>query len=379
MQHVAVRILHPPTPDDAGELTRLLGKARRIAADVLAARFSALGADDVAVVSSARGERSYGERLRGIVEALPGDAGLVVLGSGSIPLAADADLRALISVAGAGEAVALTNNRYSSDVVAIGQAAILASVPDLPADNLLPRWLTSVAGVDIDEHPDRARLGMDIDSPLDLELLRRDPSTPAPLVALARSMAHRLDRAAEAFDALAELGRDPTMELFVSGRLSAATLRDLELRTACRIRALVEERGLRASAAIAGSRPLNSNEDDEAEDDEVEDDGQRLPASILGMLLDRDGAASIGLLVAHLADGAVIDTRVLLAHRHGPDEAAWPSPEDRYASDLLLADRVRDPWLQQLTLHAWSHAAPIALGAHSLVGPGLRLALGLDR
>ena len=379
MQHVAVRILHPPTPDDAGELTRLLGKARRIAADVLAARFSALGADDVAVVSSARGERSYGERLRGIVEALPGDAGLVVLGSGSTPLAADADLRALISVAGAGEAVALTNNRYSSDVVAIGRAAILASVPDLPADNLLPRWLTSVAGVDIDELPDRARLGMDIDSPLDLELLRRDPSTPAPLVALARSMAHRLDRAAEAFDALAELGRDPTRELFVSGRLSAATLRDLELRTACRIRALVEERGLRASAAIAGSRPPDTNEDDEAEDDGVEDDGQRLPASILGMLLDRDGAASIGLLVAHLADGAVIDTRVLLAHRHGPDEAAWPSPEDRYASDLLLADRVRDPWLQQLTLHAWSHAAPIALGAHSLVGPGLRLALGLDR
>ena len=374
MQHVAVRILHPPTPDDAGELTRLLGKARRIAADVLAARFSALGADDVAVVSSARGERSYGERLRGIVEALPDDAGLVVLGSGSIPLAADADLRALISVAGAGEAVALTNNRYSSDVVAIGRAAILASVPDLPADNLLPRWLTSVAGVDIDELPDRARLGMDIDSPLDLELLRRDPSTPAPLVALARSMAHRLDRAAEAFDALAELGRDPTRELFVSGRLSASTLRDLELRTACRIRALVEERGLRASAALEGSPAF-----DLAAEDEDEDERQRLPASILGMLLDREGAASIGLLVAHLADGAVIDTRVLLAHRHGPDEAAWPSPEDRYASDLLLADRVRDPWLQQLTLHAWSHAAPIALGAHSLVGPGLRLALGLDR
>lgn len=374
MQHVAVRILHPPTPDDAGELTRLLGKARRLAADVLAARFSALGADDVAVVSSARGERSYGERLRGIVEALPGDAGLVVLGSGSIPLATDAALRGLVDVAGSGDAIALTNNRYSSDVVAIGRAAILASVPDLPADNLLPRWLTSVAGVEVDELPDRVRLGMDIDSPLDLELLRRDPSCPEPLVALARSMAHRLDRAAEALDALAELARDPTRELFVAGRLSASTLRDLELKTACRIRALVEERGLRASAAIAGGPPPDGDADIDAADK-----GQRLPASILGMLLDRDGAASIGVLVARLADGAVIDTRVLLAHRHGPDEAAWPSPEDRYASDLLLADRVRDPWLQQLTLHAWSHAAPIALGAHSLVGPGLRLALGLDR
>ena len=33
--------------------------------------------------------------------------------------------------------------------------------------------------------------------------------------------------------------------------------------------------------------------------------------------------------------------RVLLAHRLGPDETAWPAPEDRFASDLLLPDRDR--------------------------------------
>jgi hypothetical protein len=312
-----------------------------------------------------------------------------VLGSGSIPLATDVDLRALVDVAGSGDARALTNNRYSSDVLAIGDAAILASVPDLPADNLLPRWLTGVAGVAVDELPDRARLAMDIDSPLDLELLRRDAACPRPLVELARSMAHRLARAAEAFDALATLTRDPTQELFVAGRLSAATLRDLEVRTACRIRALVEERGLRASASLAGT-PTDGGTDQAdsdgrvASDDASDDDGeapagQRQPASLLGLLLDREGPNAIGMLVHRLADGAAIDTRVLLAHRHGADEAAWPGSEDRYASDLLLADRVRDPWLQQLTLHAWSHAIPIALGGHSLVGPGIRLALGLDR
>jgi hypothetical protein len=168
-------------------------------------------------------------------------------------------------------------------------------------------------------------------------------------------MAHRLERVAEAFDELAEIARDPRRELLVAGRLSAAGLRELEERTACRVRALVEERGLRTAAA-----------------------GQQRPAaSVLGMLLDRDGPGEIGMLVARLADGAIIDTRVLLAHRLGAEEAGWPSPEDRFASDLLLADRVRDPWLQQLTLHAWSHAVPIALGAHTLVGPGLPLALGL--
>jgi hypothetical protein len=104
---------------------------------------------------------------------------------------------------------------------------------------------------------------------------------------------------------------------------------------------------------------------------------QRPPVSTIGLLLDRDGPDEIGALVARLADGAVIDSRVLVAHRLGADEAGWPSPEDRYASDLLLADRVHDPWLQRLTLNAWSHEAPIALGAHSLVGPGLALALGI--
>jgi len=369
VHHVAVRILHPPTREDAGELTRLVGRARSIAAEDLARRFESAGAEDVAIVSGDDDGRTFGERLRAVVAGLEPGSGVVVLGSGSIPLAMDSDMRALVDVARSGEPRALTNNRYSSDVVAIGSAAILASVPELAADNLLPRWLITVAGVPVAELSDRARLAMDIDSPLDLELIRRDPTCPRPLVDLATSMAHRLARAAEAFDTLATLARDPSKELFVAGRLSATTLRDLEEHTACRIRALVEERGLHASAALAGSGAAG------------DDDGsrQRPPASLLGLLLDRDGPAAIGALVHGLADGAAIDTRVLLAHRHGPGEAAWPSPEDRYASDLLLADRVRDPWLQQLTLHAWSHAIPIALGGHSLVGPGLRLALGLDR
>ena len=295
-----------------------------------------------------------------------------MLGSGSIPLATDDDVAMLVGVAGSGELRGLTNNRYSSDIVSVGDARILTIVPDLPADNALPRWLETVAGLPMTELPDRGRLGMDIDSPLDLELLRRDPRCPPPLADLARSMAHRLGRAGEALDALAALARDPRRELLVSGRLSATALFQLEERTACRVRALVEERGLRASGAL--SRRSRATDDGDDHDDDAP---QRPPASLLGLLLDREGPKEIGTVVGRLADGAIIDTRVLMAHRHGADEAAWPSAEDRFASDLLLADRVRDVWLQQLTLHAWAHEVPIALGGHSLVGPGLGLALGI--
>ena len=69
-------------------------------------------------------------------------AGLVVLGSGAIPLASARDLRDLVAAAGAESRVALANNRYSADVVAIARPwPTLDGLPDLPSDNALPRWL----------------------------------------------------------------------------------------------------------------------------------------------------------------------------------------------------------------------------------------------
>ena len=64
---------------------------------------------------------------------------------------------------------------------------------------------------------------------------------------------------------------------------------------------------------------------------------------------------------------------MLLAHRLGLNEAAWPSPEDRFGSDLLQADSIVDPWLAELTAAAAAAPIPVLLGGHSLVGPGIRL------
>ncbi len=100
---------------------------------------------------------------------------------------------------------------------------------------------------------------------------------------------------------------------------------------------------------------------------------QRPPSSVLGALLDRDGVASFGPTLARLADAALVDTRVLLAHRLGADERAWPRAEDRFASDLLLPDRIVDPWLRDLTRSALEAPIPVLLGGHTLVGPGVRL------
>ena len=89
-----------------------------------------------------------------------------------------------------------------------------------------------------------------------------------------------------------------------------------------------------------------------------------------------EGLAHNSYILSDGGEAAVIDSRVLLAHRLGPDEDLWPRPEDRFASDLLLPGSVVDPWLRALTTAAAEAPIPVLLGGHSLVGPGLRLLLG---
>jgi hypothetical protein len=164
--------------------------------------------------------------------------------------------------------------------------------------------------------------------------------------------------------AIAERLGDRRAEVLIAGRTSATSLRWLERRTPARIRAFVEERGLRASSRLALAT----------------EGGDRRPArgprSVLGALLDTRGPEAIGSILAELSDAAIVDGRVLLAHRLGADERCWPAPEDRFASDLLLPERIADPWLRSLTEAARDAPIPIVLGGHSLVGPGIRLVAG---
>lgn len=345
-----------PGPN-AGVLERWLAGARLANADRLGRGFTRAGAEDVEIVAGPPNDLSFGERLRSLIAGLQGDNGLVVLGSGAIPLAGTADFRELFAVAGSGERRALVNNRYSADVVALGRADILLRAPDLPGDNALPRWLEEVAGVPVADLGRRGRLQMDLDSPLDVLLI---PSRGAAPVGVDTAAVR--DRMA----ALRNVAANRRQEFLVAGRTSAATIRWLERATAARIRALIEERGLRASSptSMAG-RDAGGK--------------ARPPRSALGMLLDERGPEALGAVVAELSDGATIDTRVLLAHRLGAAERGWPSAEDRFASDLALPDRIRDPWLRALTASAAAAPIPIMLGGHSLVGPGLRLLLGRRR
>lgn len=344
--------MHPGPGPDQGPLEHWLAAVRRAGARRHVTGFAGAGASDVQIVSAPPDPTPFGARLRDIVSSGDGD-GLVVLGSGAIPLATAADRRAFVAAAGAEDRRALANNRYSADVVAIAKIATLPGIPDLPGDNALPRWLEEVAGYRVDDLRRRWRLGFDLDSPIDIVLLRPHDETPVDVGLVTTRLA-----------TVRTVAVDPRAELLVAGRTSAATLAWLERQTASRVRAWVEERGLRAASRLAIGPT------------ETREGHVRAPASVLGMILDDAGPEALGDLLARVCDAAVVDTRVLLAHRLGADETAWPSAEDRFASDLLLPERVVDPWLRALTASATRAPIPVLLGGHTLVGPGMRLVVG---
>jgi hypothetical protein len=343
---VLVAILHPELATETGPLEQAVTAARDTLAQRHAAGFRAAGAGEVRILRGPPDGVPFGRRVRALLDDIaPGD-GLVLLGSGAVPLLTAADRRRIVGYAAGGRPRALTNNAYSADLIAVADATTaLRDLPDLETDNILPRWLAEVGRVPVVDLRARWRLGVDIDGPLDLVLLG----------GRWRSMLDGADSEAVRATIARVLAviEDPRAELLVAGRVSAANLAWLEARTASRTRALIEERGLRARRA-----------------------GQRPAASVLGALLGRDGPGSLGALLTRLGDAAILDTRVLLAHRFGAGEDGWPAAEDRFASDLLLPARIADPWLRELTAAATEAPIPVLLGGHTLVGPGLRLALG---
>jgi hypothetical protein len=402
MPSVDLVVFHRPAAADDPPLTALLQEARGYVASYQAGLFRQEGIGRVLFVEGTRADGrgsagtrnspgvsgagapagSFGEALRELLRR-EGVERLIVLGSGAVPRLRRPDASLLVAAAGSAGRRALTNNRFSSDVCAVSDAAALGDLPALPADNALPRWLEERAGFVVEELPARERLSLDLDSPLDLGLLALAPGLPAPLRALDATGGRRSgeepedgvprsspgiagpSRARIAVPRLAELrsvAADPRRELLVFGRTSSRTLGWLERNVRCRVRVLAEERGLRASSRLALALDATN-------------DALRPARATLGRLLEGVGPAALVAIVGELADAALIDTRVLLADRLGVDESRWPAAEDRYASDLLRYEEVSDPWLRELTRAAAGASFPIVLGGHSLVGPGVRLVL----
>jgi len=278
-------------------------------------------------------------------------------GAGALSLLGDDALDSLLSPI-AGEVVA--NNRFSADafVVAGDLDKALDALSMCETDNAAPRYLNDAGFTWRDLDP-ASWTRFDVDTTLDLALLRLATRLPGtrPLDGSLRGFLEmaRLpgDRALEVphLERIGEVIRDRGAELVIAGRVPASTWQELETETACRVRCLVEERGMRSAR-----------------------DPDSHPRSILAALMARSSPAELIEELARLGDAVVLDTRVLMASVAGSSDAsAWPPEEERFASDFGDHVRIATPWLRELTEAASGASVPFLFGGHALVSDGLRL------
>jgi hypothetical protein len=302
-----------------------------------AARAAALGAQ--IEIDSPGEEFHWGKRLAALVSKYAADVPCYI-GGGSGVLMRTEDWRAMAQQVLQQRNRVVTNNYYSCDFCAWSPGAAVQIIFPPEIDNDLAFRLGERAGLDVVALPKNAATQLDIDTPTDVLTLSFHPDVGENMRGFLTRSPLESTRAEQIRKLLGN--RDAT--LLIAGRVSASIALLLEHATRCQWRILSEERGMRASGRAARGEAL----------------------SLLGLYMEKTGTADFFVTLSHLADAAIIDSRVLFAHQH-----LNPSAADRFNSDLLGAQAIGNSWVRDFTLAARGAAIPILLGGHSLVSGGM--------
>lgn len=282
----------------------------------------------------------FGQKLREVIHkyevAIP-----FYVGGGALPLLTADRLGRLAQNVASSSSVVITNNHYSSDMVAFTPGSAIDAIALPSRDNPLARLLAE-AGLREQSLPREAATQFDVDTPTDLAILRLHSGAGRHARAYLDSL--RLDELTARLKGAVRVFKDKNAQLLVAGRVGSQVWACLEQGTACRVRLLSEERGLRA--------------------DGREEVGEG--ATILGFYLQAVGPRRFFGDLARLGDAAFVDSRVIFQHMR-----LRPTQRDRFLSDLGEASQIEDPFIREFTQEAVAAPIPVVLGGHSLVSGGL--------
>jgi hypothetical protein len=294
--------------------------------------FTKVGAE---IAAPATAPFHFGRELAALVKGR-GLERVCTIGAGAGALFSVAELRALREEIDGGEALVLSNNYYSADLVAFSPTSALGVI-ELPAtDNPLPRRLHQQGGLSSRQLERSAATLLDVDTPADAAVLKRHPACPEDL----RSLKTWDAEFSERIEALMRLVTTPERELLVAGRVGAPVWSYLESQTACRVRMLAEERGMQAAGRDASGEARTA----------------------LGFLYQEIGPEKFFARMGELGDGMLFDTRVLFAHLGF--KASGP---DRFASDLFRASAIGEAPLRAFAAAAAAAPYPLLMGGQTLV------------
>lgn len=280
----------------------------------------------------------FGKRLFGIVSRYRLRR-VFYTGAGSIPLLPSVFLSEIGSAL-MGESVVVANNLFSSDWVGFSPAEALERISPPSSDNDLAWRLWNEAGLKPLIPPPSTATVFDIDTPSDLIILKAYPGLKGKLASFLKEQPLSVG----VVDEVVKVLRDENAFILAAGRVPSYAWERLEKGTLCRTRVLSEERGMRSSGRLS----------------------RREVRSLLGYLVEAIGPKGFFQKLTEMAQAAILDTRVLMAHW-----GVWPSDEERFASDLLLAEEIQEPKLKAFTFAAKEAPIPVLLGGHSLVCGGI--------
>lgn len=332
----------------AMDLAETLLETGRVARVILATSDSSWvqewGALPVEVDADPPGESfHFGRRLAQLIQRTGTDS-VLYAGGGSAPLMSPEAWREVLDHLSGDRPQAITNNLYSSDWIAFYPAPdLVPSISAVERDNALGWIFSEEVGIPTRSLAPSAATRFDLDTPTDLLIASLHPRIRTRL----HSVLGRLDWVAEmkgrVEQILAVMAR-PGGHLAIVGRSAPSAWLMLDQATRCWVRLFVEERGMVASGRLRRG--------------EVR--------SLLADFLDYVGIEGFFAELAALAEAALLDNRVLLAAW-----GLWPSPADRFNSDLFRWQEVKDPFLRQFARAAANASIPLLLGGQSLVNGGL--------
>lgn len=281
----------------------------------------------------------FGRRLQDVVDKYQLQK-VLYMGGAAAPLLSSSELKYMRELLEQNEEILLANNYYSADIVGFAPASILSQVTLPPIDNTLALVLSNEGGLRPIPLQRSLGLNFDVDTPADVLIMSVHPSVGVHTRAIVQDLNWDFSR----YRQIKDLLNDPLGELVVYGRVGSSLFQYLDANTRCRLRLYSEERGMKSLGRDARG--------------EVK--------ALMGKLIEELGFADFFQFLAQIAQGAVLDTRVLFEHFH------WKlNSTDRFASDLGDVDLIKHPGLKEFTQAAMEAPIPILLGGHSLVSGGL--------
>ena len=364
MKRIAAYIFHPPFGDS--EIERLVEAGRLAGIRDLVQILRDVGLKPT-LLTPARSDGSFplsdlglslfetggiesfdfGASLRNVIRQTR-PHGFLYFGSGSGVLLSRDQVEGLRNFAAGDRGGAVFNNFYSCDFAAVSDATALLDIALPRTDNPLGLALAD-AGVPCFALERSAETQFDLDTPIDLMILRESVRGGRSV----RTLLEERDLSHPFLSRILEFLTDRSALVYLLGRVSPRTWADIEDHIACRTGGAIEGRGMQSGVC------------------------SHLP--VLQHVLRNDGPRAFFRSLADACDGALIDTRPLLAdsvssstgtrtHRFILPEAAV-----RFASDLLRPEAVSDPNWRSFTQAACEATIPVVLGGHSIVSGGLYL------